>query len=125
MPKKYIKKSTKNNWSDGQLAAAMHAVQHGLLSVRGASAKFNIPKSTLHNHLSGTSSKRYGGASTIMTASKEKEIVCSCIVMQELGFPLHKELVSRLIRDFLADWDRASIFTKGVPGSAWCSGFFI
>ena len=92
MPKKYIKKGTKNNWSDAQLAAAMHAVQHGLLSVRGASAKFNITKSTLQDHLSGTSSKRYRGPSTIMTCIEEKEIVRSCTVMQGLGFPFHKEL---------------------------------
>ena len=59
-----------------------------------------------------------------MTASEEKEIVRSCIVMQELGFPLHKELVSQVIRDFLADRERPSVFSKGVPGSAWWSGFF-
>ena len=35
----------------------------------------NIPKSTLHDHLSGTSSKRYGGPPTVLTASEEKEIV--------------------------------------------------
>ena len=124
MPKKYIRKSTKNNWSDGQLAAAMHAIKQGQLSIRGASMKFNIPKSTLHDHLSGTSSKRYGGPPTVLTASEEKEIVRSCLVMQEFGFPLHKELVSRVVRDFLADRDRASLFRNGIPGSAWWSGFF-
>jgi hypothetical protein len=124
MPTKYIKKGSKNNWTEIQLAAAMDAVQQGKLSVRGASTKHGIPRSTLHDHLSGTSTKRYGGPSTVLTAEEEKEIVRSCLVMQEFGFPLNRELVSRVVKDFLADRDRSSLFTQGIPGRSWWSGFF-
>lgn len=124
MPRKYVRKGIKNKWSDSQLVAAKHAVQEGQLSIRGASIKFDIPRSTLHDHLSGTSSKRYGGPPTVLTASEEKEIVRTCLVMQEFGFPLDRDLVSRAVRDFLVARDRAGLFTNGIPGRTWWTGFF-
>ena len=81
------------------MVAAMKAVQSKELSIRAAGAKFGIPSSTLHDHLRGTSTKRYDGAPTILTANEEKEIVTSCLVMQELGFPLTREFVSMALRD--------------------------
>ena len=81
--------------------------------------KFNVPKSTLHDHLSGTSSKRYGGPPTVLTANEEKEIVRTCLVMHEFGFPLDKDLVSRAVRDFLVAQNRSGMFTNGLPGRMW------
>ena len=90
-----------NGQTQSCIVAAMKAVQSKELSIRAAGAKFGIPSSTLHDHLRGTSTKRYGGAPTILTANEEKEIVTSCLVMQESGFPLTREFVSMALRDYI------------------------
>ncbi len=123
MPKLYIKKSNKNQWTSAQLDAAMKAVQSGQMSVRAAGLRFSIPKSTLQDHLKGTSTKRYGGPQTILTTSEEKEIVTSCIVMQEMGFPLTRDFVSVCVRDFLRGSERSHHFKGGIPSYDWWLGF--
>ena len=87
MPGKYTRRGTRGQWTDLQLSAAKKEVQSGELSVRQAGIKYDIPKSTLANHLKGTSKKRYGGPSTILTPAEEKELVTSCVVLQEMGLP--------------------------------------
>ena len=51
MPRTYIKKGRKNNWSTEQLQAAMKAVESKELSKAAASRKYNIPPSMLRDHL--------------------------------------------------------------------------
>ena len=99
-------------------------MQFSQVSVRKAGEKFGIPKSTLQDHLKGTSTKRYGGPATILTANEEKEIATSCIVMQELGFPLTRNLVSITVWDFLREKGRSDQFKDGIPGADWWQGFF-
>ena len=113
----------KNRWTDDQLVAAKEAVGSGM-SIRGAALKYGIPKSTLLDHLKGKSTKRYGGPSTVLTMAEEKEIVASCTVLQELGFPLTKDIVSMAVMEYLKDRGRAHVFKEGTPGYSWWSGFF-
>ncbi len=123
MPKTYIRKGIKNQWTDVQMTAAKKAVQSGELSIGRAAVKFGIPKSTLGDHVKGTSSKRYGGPRTILSAAEEKEIVTDCMVLQELGFPLTRDLVSITVRDFLKDQERDNPFKDGIPGYDWWNRF--
>ena len=117
------RKGTKNAWTDVQLKAAKEAVQSGELSIRKAGEKFGIPKSTLQDHVKGTSTKRYGGPHTVLTPIEEKEIATICVVMQERGFPLTRDFVSVTVRDYLRDQGRANPFTNGIPGYDWWSRF--
>lgn len=116
----YIKKGKRNNWGDIQLAAALKAIKSKDLRVRATGDKYSIPKSTLHDHLQGKSKRRYGGPPTVLTTEEEKEVVRSCLVMQELGFPLTKDFVAL---DFLKERGRSDQFTDGVPGRSWWTGF--
>ena len=124
MPKAYVKKGKTNNWTDAQLVAAMKAAQSKELSVRSAAAKYGIPKSTLQDHVQGISTKRYGGPPTVLTADEEKEVVRSCLAMQQFGFPLTRDFVKVALRDFLKARGRSNQFTDGVPGRSWWGGFF-
>ena len=74
MPTVYKNKGEKNLWSDEQLHAAMEAVSSGELKAHAAAKQYGIPSSTLHDHIKGKSTKRYGCAPTVLTA-EEKEIV--------------------------------------------------
>lgn len=123
MPKTHIRKGGKNQWTTAQLQAAVKAVEAGE-SVRGAAAKFGIPKSTLHDHAKGKSTKRFGGPSTVLTPAEEKEVVTVCAVLQEVGFPLTKSTLSMALKDYIEAKGRANPFTDGIPGRAWWTGFF-
>ena len=124
MPRTYIRKGTKNKWSDEQLKAAMAAVSSKQLRPEAAARKFSIPASTLRDHLSGKSKRRYGGRGTILTPDEEKEIERVCQVMQELGFPLTKEFVSVALRDYLAETGRHKKLKDGMPTYDWWWEFF-
>ena len=43
----------KPSWTDQQLKAAMEDVQDDVLSLCGAAAKYGVPRSSLHDHLTG------------------------------------------------------------------------
>lgn len=123
MPRKYIKKGRNNQWTSAQLTAALLSVKEGM-SIRGAATRYHIPSSTLHDHVSGKSSTVCRGAPTVLTASEEKEIVRACQVMQSLAFPVTREFVSVVVRDYLQDRGRSGRFRDGIPGPDWWSGFF-
>lgn len=107
-----------------QLNAAMKAVECGELTIRGAAARFNIPRSTLHDHISGKHTRVHSGAPTVLTAEEEKEIERACVVLQDMGFPLTREFVAVAIRDFLKVRGRGEKFRDGIPGYDWWLGFF-
>lgn len=44
--------------------------------------------------------------------------------MQELAFPISKEFVSVVVRDYLKDRGRDDRFKDGIPGNDWWYGFF-
>ena len=123
MPRTYIKKGRKNQWTNEQLEAAMKDVKSKQLSASAAARKYGIPPSTLRDHLSGKSTKRYGGPPIILTAKEEKEIERVCQVMHELGFPLTKDFVSVALREYLDATCRAEKFKDGIPGYDWWWGF--
>ena len=117
------KGSRADTWSDSQLETAMKEVCAGRAGVRAAARKYGIPRSSLHDHLSGKSTKRHGGPRTVLTPAIEKEIATTCIVLQEFGFPLSKELVGVIIRDLLNDSGQENPFTDGTPLRDWWRRF--
>lgn len=123
MPRTYIKKGRNSQWTSAQLEAALDAVKKGM-SIRRAGMRFNIPSSTLGDHVSGKSKRIHSGAPTILSPEEEKEIVRACQVMQSLAFPITKELVSVVVRDYLKDQGRGGHFRDYTPGPDWWSGFF-
>lgn len=90
----------------------------------GKKSTYGIPKSTLSDHVRSVSSKRYGGGSTVLTLDEEREIVITCQVLAEMGFPLTKAYVEVVVRDYLRSEGRSSVFgPSGLPGRSWWDGF--
>ena len=100
----------------------MKEVCAGRAGVKAAARKYGIPRSSLHDHLSGKSTKRHRGPTTVLTPAIE-EIATTCIVLQEFGFPLSKELVGVIIRELLNDNGHENPFTYGTPGRDWWQHF--
>ena len=90
MPRVYKKKGSKNKWTDTHLHEALGKIRAGELSLRATAVTYKIPKGTLSDHVRGTSSKHYGGGPTVLTVDEEREIVITCQVLAEMGFPLTK-----------------------------------
>ena len=88
---------------DDQLRSAIREVSEGISSIRAAAIKYGIPKRSLHDHLTGKSTKHFGGPKTIIPHEVEKEIVASCITLQEFCFPMTKEIVSTIICNYLRE----------------------
>ena len=101
MPRRHQRSGCRNQWSDEQLQAALEAVRSGKMKVHAAALKFCIPSSTLYDHLKGKSRRRYGGHPTILTCTEEKEIATSCQILQEFGYPLTKDIVGIIVRDYI------------------------
>ena len=91
------------------------------LSLRAAAQTYGIPRSTLSEHLRGVRSKRYGGGSTVLTHDEEREIVVTCQVLSEMGFPLTKAYVKVVVRDYLKS--EGGFGSSGLPGRSWWEGF--
>ena len=118
-------RSTKSarKWTDSQLQAAMKEIQEGKSWIRAAAAKFGIPSSSLHDHLSGKTAQMRRGPQTVLSQVMEKEIATTCIVLQEFGFPVTKDLVASIIRDLLQESGAVNPFTDSVPGCDWWDRF--
>lgn len=123
MPRRYKRSLLKNRWSDQQLLAAKTAVTSKRMSRRAAAKEFGIPLTTLCDHLRGKSTKRYGGGPTILTKSEEHEIVVACQTLQQFGFPMTRDIVGKIVSDYLKTTARPHRFRYGTPGPDWWRGF--
>lgn len=68
-------------WSVNQLAAAMAAVENGLLSERAAAMHHGIPRRTLKNHLNSGIVKK-------QTEEQENDLASRIIRLASIGVPL-------------------------------------
>ena len=108
---------------DQRVAAAKKAVESSKLSLRTAEERFDVPKSTIHDHLTGRCTKIGAGKPTVLTEEEEKSIVRSCQELAQSGFGLDRIMVGRVVRDYLAAQKRENPFKEGVPGKKWWQGF--
>lgn len=97
MVRNYQKKTTRGSWSLSSVHSAVEAVQKGELSLREASAVYNVPKSTLERHKNNKVEKpgSLGRFQPVLDNDFERELVGYCIEMQQRMFGLTmKELQS-------------------------------
>ena len=110
-------------WSEEDMKEAiMHVQQHHNISA--AARLHGVPKTTLHDRLSGRSSSGAKvGHPTTLTQEEEDEIAETCIVFAEWGFGLGRREVESVVQEFLKVTNRKNPFKDGVPGEGWWSGF--
>ena len=101
---------------------ALEEVSRGM-SVRAAAKMFNIPHSTLQDHVTGKSSKVGAGAPTVLSYSEEQEIVITCQVLSEMGFGITRELIAVVISDYIREQGISTPFANGMPGKDWWQRF--
>lgn len=105
------------------MAVAKEAVDTMQSSLRVAEERFDVPKSTIHDHVTGRSKKAGAGSPLVLTIEEEKSIVRSCQELDQSGFGIDRIIVGRVVRDYLHSQERDTPFRDGVPGKKWRQGF--
>lgn len=127
MPRKYNKNNVGKRayntcFSTILLKECMDAINEGM-SIRQASKRFSIPRSTLHNKMK-SKHKKCIGAPTVFTYDEEQLFTSRIKVMCDWGFPLDKLDVKMLVAAYLQSQNRTvKIFKNNVPGDDWVSSF--
>jgi hypothetical protein len=94
MARSYVRKTARRPYSTEQLEEVLRLIQTGVLSVKRAAARYNIPRSTLQDHLKGrrgkvTGSSRGGaGRGTALSADVENLLAKSISTLAKNGFGL-------------------------------------
>ena len=76
------------NWTDATLQKAMDAVTDHGMKVKVAARAFDIPASSLRDHLYGKTTSRQRGNLPTLKLDEEKKLVDYIFKMQDLGHPL-------------------------------------
>lgn len=107
MARSYVRKTARRPYSTEQLEEVLRLIQTGVLSVKRAAARYNIPRSTLRDHLKGrrgkvTGSSRGGaGRGTALSADVENLLAKSISTLAKNGFGLTKTEVQDLVAEYL------------------------
>ena len=92
------------------------------MSLNSSAKKYNIPKSTLSEHLNNKHTLAHGRP-TRLTREEENEIAQTCLIFSEWGYGLGKKEVMSVIHDYLQLKKKTYLFLNGIPGEDWWLGF--
>ncbi|XP_050392731.1 uncharacterized protein LOC126811204 [Patella vulgata] len=121
MPRK--SKNIYMRYDSKTLEDAVKSVRNGL-SYRKASKKFNIPKTTIIDHLSGRiCPNAVPGKPTALPRKIEEEIVKKVLDASEKGFGVTKRQLLLKVARYVKLTNTQTPFNKGIPGNDWWRGF--
>jgi hypothetical protein len=110
------------NWTDQQLEKALSAITDDGLKIGEASRVYNIPATSLRNHLWGTTNGRHRGICPTLKHDEEQKLVEFIFKMQEIGYPLTttdlRVKVAQATQARQTPWS-----ATGLPGSGWLRSF--
>ena len=78
---------------------------------------FNIPRSSLRDHLSGRTTTRKIGAKTILTNQEEELLIQYIDDMLEVGQPLTPQMLKLKVAEICQG--KLTPFKDGIPGDSW------
>lgn len=95
----------------------------GLLIIRLAAAKNGIPKSTISDHLTATSSKVGAGRPTQLDLDEEVTLAKCIKTMDKWGVGLSRTDIVALVGEYVKVNNMKTTFKDGVPGWDWWKYF--
>ena len=115
----------KHNFYHCEMEAAKEDVLKNNISVYKASKKYNIPKSTLLNHLNGKNVRNgQAGRPTVFTSEEEQRIADTVDFAAKTGLGLSIHGLRKLVQGFVKELKRdIPIWTDGTPGIEWTRNF--
>lgn len=116
---------SKEKYTQQQLICAIQEVKNGSTQF-AAAKKYNIPRSTLYNKISGkTLMGKKSGPGTVLSSEEEIIIKKWMFALGERGFPVTKDQLLRSIQLYLNISKRKTIFTNNFPGRKWFDLFLV
>nr|XP_034317011.1 uncharacterized protein LOC117686289 [Crassostrea gigas] len=114
--------SKRRRWSPESMAAAVNEVKNGFLSLLKASKKYNVPKSTLHDHVTDrVKDGAVNGKTPVLTADEEKQLLKSATERAEMGVGFSKRNFLRAAGALARK--RGVSFKNGAPSEKWWTLF--
>ena len=111
MPRKKQKKYTEED-----LKTAVEEVWAKRLTISAAAKCFQVPRTTLADHVHRRRVKVGASRPTILTQVEEKELVVACQVLQRMVFLLTRDILTMVVQDYLTDHpERGRHFDGGGP----------
>lgn len=96
-------------------------VEEGL-SIRKSGAKWDVPRSTLQDRLSGRYSRSGEGQVSVITPAKEKRLASWLVVRSKRGLDLSINEFLDSFKVFLDKDQRTTPSPGNRPGRKWCRG---
>lgn len=107
-------------WTDGQLQAAIAAIDSGA-KLKAVARDYSIPASSLRDHIYGKTLKRKKGRQGVLSVEEDEQLVKYLFDMQERAHPLSITDVRMKVAELTQD--RWTPFKNGVPGAGWLRWF--
>jgi hypothetical protein len=114
------RKSKTGRWSDATLKSAMAAVEAGG-HVKTVARYFDIPPSSLSDHLYGKTLGRKRGPPTVLHKDEENALTAYMGKMQDYGHLLTMQQLRLKVATITQE--RVTPFHEGIPGRSWVRWF--
>lgn len=125
MVRNYKRKKEGPSWTKETLLKAVEAVKHNKISGYEAAKTYNIPRTTIMDHVIGRRGQKSLtlGRPTALPPDTEKQLADSLHTMEKWGFGLSREEVIDLVSQYIILNKIPTPFKGGVPGSDWFANF--
>lgn len=118
------KRNKYRNYSLEDLDNAIQLIQSQAISIRAASKRFNVPKSTIIDKLNNKSSLRArSGPSPVLSESEENQLVEWLINMAKIGYGQTRQQLLLTVKKILDHDGRKTPFKNNLPGKDWFYAF--
>ena len=120
MVRNYVKKT--KSYTNEQLMSVVAKCASGELNPNKASFLYNIPRTTINNHLQGKSATFTLGRSPALTRNQEEEIVNHLCILSDWAFGADEDSLVTIVRDFVREKKLHTPFKNDTPGPDWIYG---
>ncbi|XP_060801979.1 uncharacterized protein LOC132902121 isoform X1 [Amyelois transitella] len=123
MVRNYKRKTDRGSYKKEDLQAAVHAVRNGSLTGYKAAQIYNIPRTTIMDHVHRKRLSNTLGKRPTLSPDIENNIASCLHIMEKYGFGLTRAEISDLVAEYVTKNNIQTCFKNGKPGKDWIAGF--
>lgn len=110
------------NYRNENLQKAIRAIKLQKLSIREASERYGVPRSTISDKLRNIHGKKHGGQA-ILSELEEAKIAEAIATCAEWGFPFTELDIRKLVQHYFNRKEVTTRFKNNMPGRIWSKKF--